>query len=67
MHTLHTSLYAFPKSADQDDLFINRELLWLVTQMFDSVVMFQGEIGCQSLLGVKGLNIKETVSLPITY
>ena len=47
-----------------ENLFNNQELLefvivsfLLVTLMFDSGVILWGEIRCQSLLGVKGLNV----------
>ena len=47
-----------------ENLFNNQELIefvivsfLLVTLMFDSGVILWGEIRCQSLLGVKGLNV----------
>ena len=60
MHILHTILY-ISKGADEENLFNNQEFHELViisfilmTLMFDSGVIFYGEIRCLSLVGVRG-------------
>ena len=70
MPTILTSTY-FPEvslAIDKENLFNNQELLLLViisfilmTLRFDPRVMLLGEIGCQSLLGVKRLKNEFTL------
>ena len=49
----------------QDKNFFLISLNILITCLLDNEWILQGEVACQSLLGIKGLNKAQTWTLPV--